>query len=161
MRLAPCALLVLAAAAAAAPACGPASDDSTECPDGCPTAPTPTGCTSDASCGDGNVCANDGACYPAAQIRIAHVTWTVAGQPASAATCAGEPDLQLDMTSTTVDVPGNYGEGWAPVPCAEGEFTFQKMPVLYDGAELDPYGAGTATARGPLDGSGEVALDLE
>nr|HEX4312391.1 hypothetical protein [Kofleriaceae bacterium] len=157
MRLSALAVLVLAG-------CGPSATPCQDCfvDAAVSMPPTEPGSCTDTSCGTGNVCANDGSCYPASEIRVLHVTWTVGGQPANATTCATEPDLMLDMTSTSdPDVPGDFGEGWAPVPCQEGEFSFQKMPALYDGAELDPYGAGTATARGAFDGSGDVALDLE
>ena len=73
MRFAAHALLALSVLPVVACAPTYSGDDANVCPNGCditPPAPTPTGCTTDASCDDPGLVllANDGACYPADQL---------------------------------------------------------------------------------------------
>ncbi len=119
------------------------------------------GCSQDSDCnvgsGSGNVCARDEECLPASEVWTVHVTWTVSGQPASAATCTSTPDLQLFF--------GEVGEsgwdfGFAPVPCAEGEFTIDKLPTFYTQVGLLQDMTDSGGATGTFDGSGDSALDL-
>src|SRR5690348_4562633 len=88
-------------------------------------------CTSDSTCGSGNVCARTGQCATAADVRTIHVDWTVKGQAASTTTCASSQNLELDF-------PANDGSwfGWAPVPCAEGVFTIDKMPTWFTEVQI-------------------------
>lgn len=83
-------------------------------------------CHSDADCADPGeaaaTCAANGACLA---IRVVHVTWTVSGQPASAATCTAAP--QLDLTFWHDD----EGFSYSPVPCAGGAFTVDNFPVPF------------------------------
>jgi|HubBroStandDraft_6_1064221.scaffolds.fasta_scaffold414272_3 hypothetical protein len=118
-------------------------------------------CSQDSDCNAGsgsgsNVCARNEECLPASSIWTVHVTWTVSGQPASAATCTSAPDLQLMFG----DANDPYDFGFAPVPCAEGEFTIDKMPTYYTQVSLQQNMADSGGATGTFDGSGNSALDL-
>jgi hypothetical protein len=86
----------------------------------------PYACHSDADCADpdaaATTCAVDGTCSP---VRVAHVDWTVGGEPASTETCAAAPNLDLSFS---------YDDqvfGYSPVPCAEGQMTIDSFPVEY------------------------------
>src|SRR5579862_660754 len=69
------------------------------------------GCESDSDCGSTNVCARDGECLPASEVRVIHVSWTLQGAAASAATCTSASDLEI----TFGDAEDQFG--FAPVPC--------------------------------------------
>lgn len=125
--------------------------------------PTPSGggggfgyaCHQDAECGTGDVCARDGECLPSDEVRVAHVTWTVNGQAADTATCGDDANLELDFYS------GADSYGYAPVPCVEGKFTVDKLPVWYSSVELSRAGDQGGSVYGTLDrDSGEAVLDL-
>jgi hypothetical protein len=98
------------------------------------------------------VCARDGECLLASQVHIIHVTWTLQGAAASAMTCASSPDLEIDFTDAS-------GEqlGFAPVPCAEGKFTIDKMPTWYTSVSLGLEGTLNYVA---FDSMGNAAIDL-
>jgi hypothetical protein len=113
-------------------------------------------CMFDTDCGAGNVCARDGGCYAASQVKSASVSWTLQGQPASQTTCASSTDLQLDF----IDGAGRPGFGFAPVPCMEGRFSIDKLPSFYVGAQI-----GTTAAPGAVAGTfdsktSQLTLDL-
>ena len=119
--------------------------------------PTGYGCHQDTECGTGYVCARDGECMTPASVRIIHVTWTLKGQVASADTCKTAPPLELAFT----DLSGAGQFGFAPVPCMEGKFTVDKMPIVYTGVQMGPeYNYGAGGASGSFDATGTVALDL-
>lgn len=109
-------------------------------------------CTSDRDC-DGEVCARDGACLPASDVRAVKVRWTLSGQPPSTVNCEGHEDLFVHFEGP------NPGEtvGFAPVPCFTGQFTIDKLPTSYDTVEVGiERGASTRAAiSGP-----EVVVDL-
>src|SRR5688500_13416791 len=77
-------------------------------------------CVIDGDCDGGDVCANTHVCVTAAQVHRVVVRWTVAGNPASAATCAPIPELSLSV----LDDDSSDRSDYAPVPCATGMFTF-------------------------------------
>src|ERR1044071_3304892 len=83
------------------------------------------GC-SDESCGSGSVCARNHACWPADQVRTVHADWTGRGMPASSTTCAGAPSLMIAFVESSS--PG-LRLSYAPVPCVEGRFTIDKLPM--------------------------------
>ncbi len=125
-------------------------------------------CGSDNDCiselGSGYVCARDEECQLATNVRTVHITWTIAGQPAGSGTCSSSPDLEL-LFDETGDLSGtNYEFGFAPVPCAEGEFSIDKLPDyyayvgLFDSSSFE--GNDSAGVTGTFDGSGDCALDL-
>jgi hypothetical protein len=123
---------------------------------GCPLGPgTGTGeCAVDSDCGS-NVCGRDGFCYPAADVRTVRVTWTVNGMPANAATCTS-PDLQIAFLGFDA---GETPLGFAPVPCALGQFVIDKLPRSYSQVELGREGSGFPDARS-IGTTNIVAFDL-
>ncbi|MGE5184174.1 MAG: hypothetical protein ACM31C_19025 [Acidobacteriota bacterium] len=118
---------------------------------------TSYGCTSDASCGSGNVCARTFECLPASEVYAIHVTWTLQGQAASSTTCATAPDLQINFTGTD-----GLWWGYAPVPCIEGKFSIDKMPIWYTTVQLERDSQDTTQgATAAIDSTtGAAALDL-
>jgi hypothetical protein len=113
------------------------------------------GCT-DSSCGAGKVCARNRACYPADQVRTVHADWTVRGMPASTTSCAGAPDLVIAFVQSASQ---GLRLSYAPVPCVEGKFTIDKLPMPYDRVELGR-ASGGAPQVAPVDATGAAVLDL-
>ncbi len=115
-------------------------------------------CEADTQCPTGDVCARDGSCMPPSEVRAIRVTWTVNGMAASATTCADAPNLAIAFAS---DSHGYYGAlTYAPVPCAEGVFSVDKMPVQYIDVGLgEGAGGGPLTPIDPT--TGDAAIDLE
>ncbi|GEM_PF-1365948 len=113
------------------------------------------GCHADSECGSGLVCARTGECLGARAVHVIRVSWTVNAQVASAATCVNAPELELTFGANT---DGQFG--FAPVPCAEGRFTIDKMPLGYTTVQLEreyDYNGGTS---GTFDSTGSALLDL-
>ena len=127
---------------------------------GDPGAGGPDGrCESDDQCG-GDVCARNGVCLPASEIRPIHVTWTLQGMPASQTTCASSPDLEIDFYTPTGGY-GGYGGyiGFAPVPCEEGAFSIDKLPTSFTVVQLGQQRYNGEAAM--LDAAtGSAAIDL-
>jgi hypothetical protein len=121
-------LVTFAAVCAAATGCDRSDDGSFE-----------QGCRQDTDCGgDGPVvCARNGGCYAASDIRAVHVNWTVNGMPASAASCGDQPDLRLEFQLGPD--PSFQDFAYAPVPCAQGKFTIDKLPLDYTFVQLGQY----------------------
>jgi hypothetical protein len=95
------------------------------------TGPLTGSCQTDLDCG-GDVCTRSGECVAAVDVWAVKLTWTVGGQPASAASCAAHPDL-------TAELFGIYAGdqiAWEPVPCAAGVFNVDKIARRYTGAAL-------------------------
>jgi hypothetical protein len=90
------------------------------------------GCESDRGCSGGDVCTRTGSCQPASKVFAVHVNWTVKGAPASEATCAPSPDLQINFGVNAE----NALFGFSPVPCVEGKFTVDKLPTNYTTVRL-------------------------
>jgi hypothetical protein len=86
-------------------------------------------CSSDGDCSGGDVCARDGQCLSADYVRAIRVTWTIGGMAASPTTCALHPDFMIQFSDDSG--AADYGEsfGFAPVPCMEGVFSVDRMPV--------------------------------
>jgi hypothetical protein len=115
---------------------------------------TSYGCHQDSECG-GDVCARDGECMPADDVVTVHVTWTINDQPASAQTCDVAPDLDLTFFGSSGDE-----FGFSPVPCAEGKFTVDKLPLWYGSVQLTragDYGSGGGTSAF-VDGTAAINL---
>ncbi len=110
-----------------------------------------TNCTDDAC--SPNVCARNGECDPASDIRTLHVTWTVNGAAANATSCAPSPDLELDFISDFDDA-----FGFAPVPCMEGAFTIDRIPTRFIQVELGPNGDPSQAQL--VDSNDTVTFDL-
>jgi hypothetical protein len=114
------------------------------------------GCHSDADCTGGNVCARVGGCAAPASIRAVHISWTVNGKPASTAACDTRQSLEIDFLT---DDGSNAHVGYAPVPCAEGKFTIDKLPTYYGSVSLGE--RWTPSQSTMIDAvTGEAALDL-
>jgi hypothetical protein len=116
------------------------------------------GCTQDSECPTGDVCARVGGCTAAGEVRAVHVTWTLSGKPADAASCSATPDLRIQF-GTAEEIA--TGIGYAPVPCRQGKFTIDKMPLMYKSVRLskNDFSASGDIAR--LDEvTGEVTIDL-
>src|SRR5688500_8030109 len=121
---------------------------------GCPmTGPSTGECATDGDCA-GNVCARDGWCYPAADVREVKTTWTIMGRPASSATC-GTVTLSIAFSG------GAAGEDplmYAPVPCDIGQWLMDKLPESYSFVELGKENG--FPERKTIGASGEVTFDL-
>ncbi|MBA3457625.1 MAG: hypothetical protein H0T42_31375 [Deltaproteobacteria bacterium] len=111
------------------------------------------GCRRDSECGS-QVCARDGACYPATSIRAVVTTWTVGGEVATTASCTTHPDLFIRFATTN-------GEsfGYSPVPCRNGKFTIDKLPMSYSRVELGGNGSGFGTSA-TITSTGTAMIDL-
>ena len=119
---------------------------------GCPNK-QPALCESDSQCG-ANVCARNGECLPASEVRAVRVTWTIQGMPASATTCASTPSLYIQFDGSTVQ----DSFGYAPVPCQEGVFSIDKLPSRFGQVELGVEGGPLSIADIKSDGT--ATLDL-
>lgn len=95
-----------------------------------PLAGCPTGseCTTDFDCGSGYVCANTHDCLSPELVRRVAIRWTVLGNPADETTCGPIPNLDLAVFDSETDDQRSY----APVPCATGQFIFDKLPTQFD-----------------------------
>jgi hypothetical protein len=110
-------------------------------------------CKVDGDCGSG-VCARDSECLPASEVRSIRVTWTIRGQAASDATCAGTPNFYVMFASSQV----NDFFGFEPVPCKSGVFSVDKMPRRFTSVEIGvDHGFSDVKA---FDANGNAAFDL-
>jgi hypothetical protein len=116
---------------------------------------TSFGCQSDTACGSGYVCARDGSCTTAANVRVVHANWTMRDQVASDATCTNA--AKLDITFST----GADQFGFSPVPCKAGKFTVDKLPVRYTTVTLSRAGDYYGGASAVFDSMGNAQLDLQ
>jgi hypothetical protein len=120
------------------------------------TGPGPRFCRYDTGCHPGEVCARNDACLPGNLVRFAHVSWTVSGMAAGAASCTAARDLRIQLNNA--DVIG--GLAYAPVPCEAGKFSIDKLPLDYTFVWL-----GRESGLNPIAATidpvtGEAALDL-
>ena len=119
---------------------------------GCPSS-SHSECTADSDCGT-EVCALDGECLDAADVRSVKLTWTIRGSAASAATCAQSPNFYVQFDSNDV----NDSFGFTPVPCDQGQFTVDKLPRRYVQAEMGV--DNTFLDAQPIDAMGRATFDL-
>lgn len=120
---------------------------------GCGSSSTHPQCTTDADCGT-EVCARDGECLPAAEIRLVKLTWTIRGSAASPTACAQSPDFYVQFDS--IDVNDSFG--YEPVPCDQGQFTVDKLPKRYVQAEIGI--DNRFLDAQPIDAMGQATFDL-
>jgi hypothetical protein len=115
-------------------------------------------CHQDTQCEGGDVCARNDGCVPPSEIRAVHVSWTVGGMPASATTCNGSPDLEIQFDASSPAT--NPRLGFAPVPCDEGKFSIDKLPIAFTLVELGRRGSDSQTAT--IDATtGDATIDLK
>jgi hypothetical protein len=119
-------------------------------------------CVDDADC-DGLVCARDGVCLDAGEVRRVQIRWTVGGAVPDATRCAGITELELQLD----DSAGGPGHRYAQVPCALGLFTIDAIGRRYDGVTLVGFDAagsrvvrGTAAISDDAEGNGAAMIDL-
>jgi hypothetical protein len=105
-------------------------------------------------CGPDLVCTRDNQCLPPSEVRAVHISWTVSGAPASVTSCAAAPDLVLDLRSRS-----GPSFGFAPVPCAEGMFTVDRLSTDYDTVELGR-ASDRELQRATIDAAGHAVLNL-
>jgi hypothetical protein len=109
-------------------------------------------CNVDDQC-DGQVCARDNMCTDSGNVRVVRTTWTLGGQPANSAACAGR-ELYITFQSDDSSEDLNF----SPVPCAAAQFVIDKLPNRYGRLELGIAGGGFESAA--IDASNAVAIDL-
>lgn len=119
---------------------------------GCPATNHGGDCNVDSDC-QPQVCARDGACYDAADVRSVKATWTIDGAAPSTVSCNGF-DLYIRFRGPSPD----DSMGFAPVPCFAGQFTIDKLPRRYDSVELGVDGGVRDTSA--IDANGDALLDL-
>lgn len=122
---------------------------------GCPHSGTPE-CITDFDCAP-DVCARDKACHPAAEVREVKAVWTLQGQKASDATCAGTPDFYIRFRTTSKA----DSIGFSPVPCNNGQFLMDKLPLTFIKVELGiDNGDGFGTQVKTIDSNGVATFDM-
>ena len=119
---------------------------------GCPSS-SQSECTTDSDCGT-DVCARDGECLAATDVRPVKLTWTIRGSAASASTCPQSPSFYVQFDSNDV----NDSFGFEPVPCDQGQFTVDKLPRRYVQAEMGV--DNTFLDAQPIDAMGQATFDL-
>jgi hypothetical protein len=81
-------------------------------------------CSHDDDCAP-DVCSIVRTCQPASKVEMVHLTWTVNGQPASAASCASVPNITLVLSGAN---PAD--SFYAPIKCADGVFDASAVPTF-------------------------------
>jgi hypothetical protein len=120
---------------------------------GCSLTPSGTECQIDVQCGD-DVCARSGECLTRASVREITVKWTVNSEAASDASCAGHPDLYVQLYGA------DYGDTLRlPVSCRDGALFVPAVPKRYAKIELGVDG-GTGDLLA-IDPSGRAQFDLQ
>ena len=120
--------------------------------------PTTYGCTSDSQCGTGQVCARTFECLGTAYVHSIHITWTIQTMAATQTACstASANDLEIDFSGN-----GEDPWGYAPVPCMEGKFSIDKMPIAYSYVNLGRDGDVSSGGGAKIDvTTGDAAIDL-
>jgi hypothetical protein len=122
---------------------------------GCPHSGSPD-CITDFDC-DPDVCARDKACHPASEVRSVTALWTIAGQKASATSCANTPDFYIRFrTNNRADAIG-----FSPVPCVNGQFLMDKLPTTYFKVELGVDNSdGFGSQVKPIDSNNVATFDM-
>jgi hypothetical protein len=120
----------------------------------CPSSSAQKQCMADTDCGSSEVCARDGECLAASDIRPVKLSWTIRGSAASASTCTSSPSFYVQFDSQDV----NDSFGFEPVPCDQGQFTVDKLPKRYIQAEMG-IDQRFLDAQ-PIDASGQATFDL-
>jgi hypothetical protein len=80
--------------------------------------------------------------------------WTINGAAASGAAC-GDHNLFIEFRGDSRDDT----LGFSPVPCANGQFVVDKLPLRFGSVELGVEGGGDVQLAG-FDADGVAMLDL-
>jgi hypothetical protein len=120
----------------------------------CGGSSTGSSCTVDSDC-SGDVCARDGQCYPSSQVRSVAITWTVSGAAPTTSSCSEFPDLTLEFDNAD----GVNAFEFEPVPCIEGKFTIDKLPLDYVQVDLGLADSFTAASQ-TIGSDNMVSFDL-
>jgi hypothetical protein len=111
-------------------------------------------CKVDIDCGGSSVCARNGDCLPASEVRTVRITWTIRGMPPNDPLCASTPSFYLLFASNQI----NDQYGYEPVPCKVGLFTIDKLPRRFVSVEIGvDNGFSEVTA---FDAQGNATFDL-
>jgi hypothetical protein len=114
-------------------------------------------CRNDLDCDLGAVCANTRECVAGDTVHYVRLTWTIGGLPADPRSCAPIPDLEVAIADEDgLASPATY----APVPCALGQYVFDKLPLAYDRLSLEALSSGERHSR-PIDRADEVLVEVE
>lgn len=89
-------------------------------------------CEFDRDCASSEVCARDGMCAAPSSVRAVVTTWTIGGMQPTEAACASHATLFIRFIGSDFQDSFSY----APVPCALGQFTVDKLPDRYIEVEL-------------------------
>ena len=89
-------------------------------------------------------------------LRAVHVNWTIHGAVANAENCARDPELDVTFYNSGLNQPSL---GFAPVPCLEGTFTVDKLPINFGKVGLRSNGMTVDSTSGYIDRN-TVALVL-
>lgn len=116
---------------------------------------TDYGCHADTECPTTNVCARNGECLPATDVRLVSTTWTLQGEPASDVSCEAAPKLSITFMTS-----GGEVFGYSPVPCDAGKFTVDKLPTRFTSVALVRNSEGPGGVSGSFDGEGTATVDL-
>ena len=119
----------------------------------CPPAGGPE-CGAGIACASDEVCANTMECWPAGDTHAVTVRWTIGGAAPSASNCP-DPSFML-----TIWEGGAEGRTWHPVPCANGQFGFDKLPTIYDQVSVTVDNVGTMAFGDVPAAGGDVLIDL-
>lgn len=129
-------------------------------PIGDPLDPSTGGCNDGRGCSGGLVCTRNDRCLPAGQVRAVHVTWMVSGAAPTQTSCGASPDLVVELRSSSGD--RSDGLEFSPVPCVEGKFSVDRLPIDVDRVAVTPV---TTNGNGmrvdaAFDATGNAALNL-
>lgn len=121
---------------------------------GCPMDTTGGSCAIDSDCSSSEVCARDEMCTASSSVRAVSASWTISGADANIMSCAPHPDLYIEF------IGSDSGDtlGFSPVPCMNGLFSVDKLPIRFKQVRLGVDGG--TSARATLNAEGMATLDL-
>ena len=114
-------------------------------------------CQADTDC-DSGICARTQVCVATDHVQAVRATWTVAGAPPTAASCTSLDPLTIEFFGSTSG-SSRDDVAFAPVPCAAGLFSIDKLPDDIDTVSLGPSDSRFKTTA-LIDASGNAKLDL-
>ena len=112
-------------------------------------------CSIDTDCSGGQLCGRDHVCASSSDLRMVKTQWTINGAPASGAACNNR-DLFIEFRGATEQ----DRLGFSPVPCPNGQFVVDKLPLRFTSVELGVDGGGDVGFAG-FDADGVASIDLQ